>query len=115
MSFSSLKEWKESLKFLSTKEVCVLVEGKRDFQKLNSFGIKNIYTLKGKRFYDVIEDILENYNLCVILFDLDKHGERMSEKFSNLLRNEGIKVDLSYRDYLRSLGIVEIENIPYIE
>lgn len=115
MSFSSLKDWLDSLKSKSVDGVCVLVEGKRDFSRLTALGVQNIYTLKGKRYYDVIEEILENCNLCIILFDLDKHGERMTEKFSALLKKEGIDVDLSYREYLRTFDVIEIENISRIE
>ncbi|MCX7738091.1 MAG: toprim domain-containing protein [Hydrogenothermaceae bacterium] len=115
MSFSSLKDWLDSLKSRSADRVCVLVEGKRDFSKLTALGVRNICTLKGRRYYDVIEEILENCNLCIILFDLDKHGERMTKKFSALLKKEGIKVDLSYREYLKTLGVIEVENIFCIE
>lgn len=116
MTFNSLKEWLDSLRETSKQEdTCILVEGKRDFHKLSSFGIKNILTLKGRKFYDVVEDIVENYNRCIILFDLDKHGEKMTAKFYNLLTAEGIEVDLSFREFLKILNFVEIENITLLE
>lgn len=116
MIFNSLKEWLNSLREASKQgNTCILVEGKRDFQKLSSFGIENILTLKGKKFYDVVEDIVEKYDRCVILFDLDKHGEKMTVKFSNLLKAEGVEVDLSFRDFLKILDFIEIENITLLE
>lgn len=116
MIFDSLKSWISSLREISKCEkTCILVEGKRDFDKLSSFGIKNIYILKGKRFYDVVEYIVENCDRCIILFDLDKHGEKMSDKFITLLTAEGVDVDLSFRNFLRDLNFTEIENIDYLE
>ncbi|MEZ0323442.1 MAG: toprim domain-containing protein [Hydrogenothermaceae bacterium] len=109
----NLEDWKKLLRDRSSEDrVCVLVEGKRDFKKLSSFDIKNIYTLKGKRFYDVVEEIVENFDTCIILFDLDKHGEKMTLKFSQLLSSEGVEVDTSFREFLRNFNIEEIENIP---
>ncbi|MEJ5173259.1 MAG: toprim domain-containing protein [Hydrogenothermaceae bacterium] len=109
----SLEDWKKVLRDKSSENrVCVLVEGKRDFVKLSSFNIQNIYTLKGKRFYDVVEEIIDNCDVCIILFDLDKHGEKMTLKFSQLLSSEGVEIDTSFREFLRNFNIEEIENIP---
>lgn len=114
--FSTINQWIEALRETSKQSgVCVLVEGKRDFIRLSSFGIENIYTLKGKRFYDVVEEILENCERCIILFDTDKHGQKMTEKFSSLLSAEGIQVDLSFREFLKNFGQIEIENIQFLE
>lgn len=114
--FSSFKDWAESLKEISKQpNVCILVEGKRDFDRLSSIGIENIYTLKGRRFYDVVEEIVEKCDRCIILFDTDKHGQKMSEKFSSLLSTEGVQVDLSFREFLKSFGEIEIENITFVE
>ena len=72
MEFASLKDWLERLKEFSEKEkTVVLVEGKKDKQKLEKFGISHIYSIKGKKFYDILEE-LENEDLVIILTDLDK-------------------------------------------
>lgn len=114
--FSTINQWIEALRETSKQSgVCILVEGKRDYNKLSSFGVENIYTLKGKRFYDIVEEILENYDRCIILFDTDKQGQKMTEKFSLLLSAEGIQVDLSFRDFLKIFGEIEIENIQFVE
>lgn len=108
----SLENWKKSLKdFSENRNVCVLVEGKKDYIKLASFNIKNIYTLKGRKFYDVVEELVNRCQICIILFDLDKHGERMTQKFIHLLTKEGVNVDTTFRDALKNFNVEEIENI----
>jgi 5S rRNA maturation endonuclease (ribonuclease M5) len=109
----SFENWKEKLREESIKsDVCVLVEGINDLRKLSNYGIQNIIVLKGQRFYDVAEEILENYNKVVILFDLDKHGNKMVQQFKKIFENEGIEVDLSFREFLKGLNVEEIENLP---
>jgi len=111
MKFESLKNWKHKLIEYSTFEnVFVIVEGKNDLKKLSSFGVKNIYALQGKRFYDVVED-LENSKLCILLMDLDKQGEKIFQKIRYLLEKEGIPTESSFRDYLKNFKIKEIENL----
>ena len=109
----SFEDWKEKLGEESIKsDVCVLVEGINDLRKLSNYGIQNIIVLKGQRFYDVAEKILEKYNKVIILFDLDKHGNKMVQQFKKILENEGIEVDLSFREFLKGLNVEEIENLP---
>ncbi|WP_051654164.1 toprim domain-containing protein [Persephonella sp. KM09-Lau-8] len=112
MEFISLKDWLERLKAFSEKEkTVVLVEGKKDKQKLEKFGISHIYSIKGKKFYDILEE-LENENLVIILTDLDKQGEKISSKISSMFQREGIPVDLEFREYLKNFDIKHIEDIP---
>ncbi|SNZ02493.1 5S rRNA maturation endonuclease (Ribonuclease M5), contains TOPRIM domain [Persephonella hydrogeniphila] len=112
MELSSLKEWLQKLKESSQKEgVYTLVEGKRDLNKLKELGVKNIYPIKGKRFYDILED-LENAHLVIILTDLDKQGEKMYKKLSFILEREGVPVEGRFREKLKEIGIKHIEDIP---
>ncbi|WP_051654787.1 toprim domain-containing protein [Persephonella sp. IF05-L8] len=112
MEFASLKDWLERLKAFSEKEkTVVLVEGKKDKQKLEKFGISHIYSIKGKKFYDILEE-LENEDLVIILTDLDKQGEKISSKISSMFQREGIPVDLEFREYLKNFDIKHIEDIP---
>ncbi len=112
MEFTSLKDWLERLKEFSEKEkTVVLVEGKNDKQKLEKFGITHIYSIKGKKFYDILED-LENEDLVIILTDLDKQGEKISSKISSMFQREGIPVDLGFRESLKNFDIKHIEDIP---
>lgn len=115
MIFNSLKEWKNKLvEYSRYPEVYVIVEGKNDIKTLSSLGVKNLYSLKGKRFYDVVED-LEYCKLCILLLDLDKQGEKIFNKLKFILEREGIPVEISFREYLKNFNIKEIENLPIEE
>ncbi|WP_457635323.1 toprim domain-containing protein [Persephonella sp.] len=108
----SLDEWIERLKAVSQKKgTVVVVEGKKDKHKLEKFGIRNIYQIKGKRFYDILED-LENSSYVVMLTDLDKQGEKIFSRLKFILEREGIPVDRFFRQELKKFGIKHIEDIP---
>lgn len=111
MNFASLEDWKNKLIELSLNEnVSILVEGKKDVRTLKNLGVENLFPLKGRRFYDVLEE-LEDKVLVVLLFDLDRQGEKIFKKFLFILQREGIPVDTTFREYLKQFEIEEIEHI----
>jgi len=108
--FRDFKEWIKELRKKST-EFVVLVEGKRDEQALRKYGIRNIMNLAGKRFAD-IPDMLEGKTRGVILlFDLDETGERINSNMKDILSSQGFEVEENFREYLRTIGIKNIEDI----
>jgi len=112
MEFESLDSWIERLKKISTTDnVVVLVEGKRDFEKLKKLGVGNVYPIKGKKFYDILEE-LENSSMVILLTDLDKQGDKISSKLSDMFQREGIPVDNLFRQALKNFEIKHIEDIP---
>ncbi len=104
-----LEDWLKRLRELSQRDA-VLVEGKRDRQALQRFGIKNIFTLEGKRFAD-LPDLLEGFERVVLLFDLDKHGERINTKVKEILKKQGYILIEDFREELRGRGIIYVEDI----
>jgi len=115
MEFYSFKDWIEKLVSISKEEsIYIIVEGKNDVKKLKLYGVENIYPIKGKKFYDILED-LEFAKLCILLVDLDKQGEKIFSKLRFLLQREGIPVDSSFREYLKNFHYEEIESLPYIK
>jgi 5S rRNA maturation endonuclease (ribonuclease M5) len=111
MKFNSLKDWVNKLvEYSLINGVFVIVEGKNDVITLSKLGVKHIYPIKGKRFYDIVED-LEYSKLCILLLDLDKQGEKIFQKLKALLQKEGIPVEISFREYLKKFDIKEIENL----
>ncbi len=115
MEFRSFSHWKEKLKeYGNTENIFILVEGKKDESVLKDWHIKNVVSLKGKRFYDVVEE-LELADLCIILVDIDKQGEKIFKKIKFLFEREGIPVDVSFREYLKNFPIKEIEELPFLE
>ncbi|WP_457622878.1 toprim domain-containing protein [Persephonella sp.] len=115
MIIKSFEDWKNKLLQTSLNpKTVILVEGKRDKYNLRKIGIKNVIPLQGKKFYDILE-IVEDCNEVILLFDLDKQGEKIFLKFYKILRREGIPVNIEFREYLKNFGVKEIENLPILE
>ncbi len=110
MEFKDFKDWIKKLKE-SSKYKPVLVEGKRDVQALKRYGIKNVYTIAGKRFSDIPDMFEDKFEEIILLFDLDEHGERINEKVKKLLLSQGFKVCEDFREFLKKQGIIHIEDI----
>lgn len=104
-----LEDWKKRLRDASQSRA-VLVEGKRDRWALQKFGVKNIFTLEGKRFTD-LPDLLEGFGEVILLFDLDKHGERINAKVKEILEKQGYILIEDFREELRNKGILYVEDI----
>ncbi|WP_456400789.1 toprim domain-containing protein [Persephonella sp.] len=115
MIIKSFEDWKNKLLQTSLNpKTVILVEGKRDKYNLRKIGIKNVIPLQGKKFYDILE-IVEDCNEVILLFDLDKQGEKIFLKFYKILRREGIPVNIEFREYLKNFEVKEIENLPILE
>ena len=111
MKDETLKEWISRLKDFSKSDgVVVLVEGKRDRDKLEKVGVEHIYSIRGRRFYDILEE-LEKSKIVIILTDLDKQGEKICKKLSQMFQKEGIPVDTTFRESLKNFDIKHIEDI----
>jgi len=103
------EEWLKRLREISNNSA-VLVGGKRDRQALQKFGVKNIFTLEGKRLTD-LPDLLEGFERVLLLFDLDKHGERINSKVKEILSKQGYILIEDFREELRSRRILYVEDI----
>ncbi|NPA32716.1 MAG: toprim domain-containing protein [Aquificae bacterium] len=110
MSFKDLKEWLRELRRAS-RSCVVIVEGKNDRRALERRGVVNILELSGKRFSD-IPDILEGKTSRVILLlDLDYRGELAHKKIKELLLSQGFGVDEKFRNFLKKMNIIHIEEL----
>ena len=110
MSFKNLSQWAKSLRDIS-QDFPVLVEGKRDREALNRLGVKNVITLAGKRLADIPDLLESHYGGAVLLYDLDAKGEDINEKVKELLLSQGFLVIEEFREYLREVGIIHIEEL----
>ncbi len=90
----------------------VLVEGKRDKMALERFDIGPVYTMKGRKFHDIAEELSEKYEGVIILTDLDRTGEDIYRKLSRILESYGLKIDGSFREDLKRSGVKFVEKIP---
>ena len=50
-------------------------------------------------------------NKVILLFDLDDHGERINKKIKELLSSQGFEVVEDFRNFLRELNIIHIEDL----
>ncbi|MBI2133278.1 toprim domain-containing protein [Candidatus Woesearchaeota archaeon] len=89
----------------------VIVEGKKDKEKLELLGFKNVIALKGP-IYQTIEEVASKYGRVMVLTDLDREGRVLYGKIASGLRNLGVNVDDSFRNHLfRNTKVRQIEGI----
>ena len=86
---------------IKSSEILVIVEGKKDREALQKLGIGNIVELSKKPLFQVIEDVASKNKDCIILTDLDAKGRELYGKLNRGLSHFGIKVDDSFRNFLR--------------
>ena len=110
MEFRNLNDWIKKLKEIQS-EAIILVEGKNDKKALAKFSIKNVLDLSGKRYADLVDLLEGKTEKVVLLFDLDPHGERINEKVKELLTSQGFVVIEDFRNFLRKLNIIHIEDL----
>ncbi|MEN3034209.1 MAG: toprim domain-containing protein [Aquificaceae bacterium] len=104
---SKLHSWIDEL---SRAKGVVLVEGRNDLRALARFGIKNIKTIEARRLRD-LPDLLEGFSQVILLFDNDSHGERLTQKVKSFLTREGYIVNESFRERLKELGVICVEDL----
>jgi 5S rRNA maturation endonuclease (ribonuclease M5) len=85
-----------------------IVEGKKDKKALEEYGISNIVTIHGP-----LEEVASRIeNEAILLTDFDKRGRMLAQRLCELLRDDGVRVDLEYRAQLRHLaGMIEMEEL----
>ncbi|WP_461829250.1 toprim domain-containing protein [Aquifex sp.] len=110
MEFKDLNDWIKKLKEFQ-REAVVLVEGKNDKRALAKFSIKNVIDLSGKRYADVVDILEGRAEKVILLFDLDPHGERINRKIKELLTSQGFEVIEDFRNFLKELNIIHIEDL----
>jgi 5S rRNA maturation endonuclease (ribonuclease M5) len=103
---------RELLEILKTSNKWVIVEGNRDKEILERFGLKKIYVIGSKSLERVALEIKRGE--VVILTDFDDEGIRKFKKLKRLLESKGIVVDKSYRRKLKFLARVgKIEELKF--
>ncbi len=104
----TIQEWIKSLK---NSGLLVLVEGNKDKKALKSFGLSNIMTIK-KPLFEVVEEISDITDKCILLVDLDKEGRKLYSYFKKNLQRHKVKIDDRYRNFLfKNTEITNIEGI----
>lgn len=90
----------------------VIVEGKKDRAALQKLGVNNIMELNKKPLFQIVEDIANSNEECIILTDLDKKGRELFGKLSSDLQERGLRVNNEFRDFLfRHTRLSQIEGV----
>lgn len=92
----------------------VIVEGKNDVKVLQKFGIKNVISISGKNYFDLLEKIPPEVGEVILLTDIDKQGEKIFKKLKTIFESQGLKVDGNFRDYLRKMEVKEVEELEKV-
>ncbi len=106
---NKLEKINRLLRELKEEKAVKIVEGKKDKESLEKLGITNIKTLK-RPLQEVTAGIKEKK--AIILTDYDRTGTKLAERLKELMENEGIHPDLTYKKKFRLLtGIKKIEEL----
>ncbi len=108
----------EHVSCLAQFEGIIVVEGKKDSGALIDLGVseENIYPLK-KPLHAVVDEIVSlcekgKCKRCMILTDLDSEGKRLYSVLQHKLKENGIVVENSFRNFLfRETNIRQIEGL----
>jgi len=102
-------------KLEKTKDLFIIVEGKKDFLALKELGFKNIFVINelNKSLYEKIEEIEEiagKKKIC-ILTDFDKKGKKLYLLLKSELAKRKVHLDNTLRFILLKLKISHIEGL----
>ncbi len=105
----------EQINSESTQESLILVEGKRDFEALAYLGCSGNIRLyhNFKNPIDLVDKFRSNYKKLIILLDLDRSGEIMTQKICNLLGQRYI--NQKYRARLMNITQGRVKNVEELK
>ena len=105
-------EFSKHINRIKQLDTLIIVEGKKDKKALQNFGIKNIIELNKKPIFEIIENISNNNEKCIILTDLDKQGKELYGKLNSGLQQRGVKIDNNFRNFLfKNTKLRQIEGL----
>lgn len=102
---------------IKDSNILVVVEGKKDRAALNKIGIQNIIELNKKPLFQIVEEIANSNDECVILTDLDKKGKEIYAKLNSNLQRNGVRINNKLREFLfKKTKLRQIEGLTtYLE
>lgn len=103
ISEQEIAELKEFIFQLNTINQTVIVEGKRDTKALRKLGYLG-KILEFHRFGGMVDfaDTVSECDKIILLFDRDKHGQKLTEKAIQLLQRR-TSVDTTFKKKLRKI------------
>jgi len=102
--FDNVEELIESLRM---EECLIIVEGRKDVEKLEEFGIHSV-KLKGN-----LKSFCENVEArkVVLLMDTDREGKVLTHKLKTYFARLGVKTNLFYWNNLKKLRVTHVEGL----
>lgn len=94
-----------------SRNILIIVEGKKDKEALEKIGFNNIYVLSGKPIYASIEKISDAVKECAILTDFDKAGKKIYYILKKELVKNGVRINDCLRLALISKKISHVEGL----
>ena len=80
-------------------------------------GLNNVMELNKKPLFQIVEDVANSNEECIILTDLDKKGKELFGKLNSDLQRRGLKMNNKFREFLfKHTKLRQIEGIiTYLE
>ena len=107
---------KKLKEILDDVEYPIIVEGKRDVDAINEYGVDEVVSLKGRPLFKVALSVSKNADKALVLVDFDEEGEKIAKKLNTFLERFGVVPKNSIRGKIKHIltleGISQIENIP---
>ena len=112
-----IEEFNNLIEKIKYSNTLIIVEGKKDKIALQKLGISNIIELNKKPLFEIVEDIANSNDECIILTDLDKEGKQIYSKLNSNLQKNGVKVNNKFREFLfKKTKLRQIEGLDsYLE
>ena len=111
------EELNNFIEYIKNSNLLVIVEGKKDKIALQKLEINNVMELNKKPLFQIVEEIADSNEECIILTDLDREGKLLYSKLNSNLQKHGVKVDNKFREFLfKHTKLRQIEGIvTYLE
>ena len=77
--FATQEEIEEIIEKIKQEKPLIIVEGKKDKAALEKLGLSNIMELSKKPLFQIVEEVANSNDECIILTDLDKKGKEIYE------------------------------------
>ena len=95
-----IEELNYLLEKIKISNTLVIVEGKKDKIALQKLGISNVVELNKKPLFQIVEEIADLNEECIILTDLDREGKKLYGKLNSNLQKNGVKINNKFREFL---------------
>ena len=111
------EEFNKLIEKIKNSNTLIIVEGKKDKIALQKLGLANIIELNKKPLFQIVEEISNSNDECIILTDLDKKGKELYGKLNSSLQKHGVKVNNKLREFLfKNTKLRQIEGMDsYLE